>query len=53
MKIPALRGGAGRAREKGGGREVGHGRFELSLSALTAMSAAVTGAEVYLENCRG
>jgi hypothetical protein len=33
--------------------EVGHGRFERSLSALTAMSAAVTGAEVYLEHYRG
>lgn len=33
--------------------EVARGRFEQSLSALTAMSAAVTGAEVYLEHCRG
>ena len=33
--------------------EVAHGRFERSLSALTAMSAAVTGAEVYLEHYRG
>jgi hypothetical protein len=33
--------------------EVAHGRFERSLSALTAMSAAITGAEVYLEHYRG
>jgi len=29
---------------------VAHGRFERSLSGLTAMAAAVTGAEVYLEH---
>src|SRR4051794_28206832 len=34
-------------------QDVAHGRFERSLSALTAMSAAVTGAEVYLEHYRG
>ncbi len=30
--------------------DVEHGRFERSLSGLTAMAAAVTGAEVYLEH---
>jgi len=34
-------------------REVAHGRFERTLSALTAASAVVTGAEVYLEHYRG
>jgi len=49
MKIRrSSRGPVERARE-----EVAHGRFERSLSALTAMSAAVTGVEVYLEHYRG
>lgn len=30
-----------------------HGRFERGLCALTAVSAAVTGAEVYLEHYKG
>ena len=34
-------------------RNVSHGRFERSLSGLTAMSAAVTGIEVYLEHYKG
>ena len=34
-------------------REVAHGRFERALSGLTAASALVTGAEVYLEHYRG
>jgi hypothetical protein len=34
-------------------RDVSHGRFERSLSALTAVSALVTGAEVYLEHYKG
>jgi len=34
-------------------REVAHGRFERTLSGLTAASAVVTGAEVYLEHYRG
>jgi hypothetical protein len=34
-------------------REVAHGRFERTLSGLTAVSAVVTGAEVYLEHYRG
>lgn len=34
-------------------RNVRTGRFERSLSALTALSAFVTGAEVYLEHYRG
>jgi hypothetical protein len=33
--------------------EVEHGRFERSLSGLTAVSALVTGAEVYLEHYKG
>jgi hypothetical protein len=33
-------------------RNVQTGRFERSLSALTAMSALVTGAEVYFEHYR-
>ncbi len=31
-------------------RDVSHGRFERSLSGLTAVSAIVTGAEVFLEH---
>jgi choline dehydrogenase-like flavoprotein len=31
-------------------RNVAHGRFERALAGLTAMSAVVTGAEVYLEH---
>jgi hypothetical protein len=31
-------------------RNISHGRFERSLSGLTALSALVTGAEVYLEH---
>lgn len=34
-------------------REVSHGRFERSLSGLTAVSALVTGVEVYLEHYKG
>ena len=34
-------------------RDVEHGRFERSLSGLTAASALVTGAEVYLEHYKG
>jgi hypothetical protein len=34
-------------------RDVSHGRFERSLSGLTAVSALVTGAEVYLEHYKG
>lgn len=34
-------------------RDVEHGRFERSLSGLTAVSALVTGAEVYLEHYKG
>ncbi|GEL19931.1 hypothetical protein [Pseudonocardia asaccharolytica] len=34
-------------------RNVEHGRFERSLSGLTALSALVTGAEVYLEHYKG
>jgi hypothetical protein len=34
-------------------RNVSHGRFERALSGLTAMSAVVTGAEVYLEHYKG
>jgi hypothetical protein len=33
-------------------RNVEHGRFERSLSALTAVGAAVTGAEIWLEHDR-
>ena len=33
--------------------EVAHGRFERTLSGLTAALAVVTGAEVYLEHYRG
>jgi hypothetical protein len=31
-------------------RNIAHGRFERSLSALTAVSALVTGTEIYLEH---
>lgn len=31
-------------------RDIEHGRFERSLSGLTAVAAVVTGAEVYLEH---
>src|SRR3954447_6558551 len=34
-------------------RDVSHGRFERSLSGLTAASALVTGAEVFLEHYKG
>ena len=34
-------------------RDVSHGRFERSLSGLTAVSAMVTGAEVFLEHYKG
>jgi hypothetical protein len=34
-------------------RDVSHGRFERSLSGLTAVSAIVTGAEVFLEHYKG
>lgn len=34
-------------------REVSHGRFERALSGLTAVSAVVAGAEVYLEHYKG
>jgi hypothetical protein len=34
-------------------RDIAHGRFERSLSGLTAVSALVTGAEVYLEHYKG
>jgi hypothetical protein len=34
-------------------RDVEHGRFERSLSGLCAVSALVTGAEVYLEHYKG
>ena len=34
-------------------RDIEHGRFERSLSGLTAVSALVTGAEVYLEHYKG
>jgi len=36
----------------GGPKDVAHGRFERSLSGLTAMAAAVTTVEVYLEHYR-
>ncbi len=34
-------------------RDVSHGRFERSLSGLTAVSALVTGGEVFLEHYKG